>query len=452
MEMKHDMTSGSIWKGILVFSIPLIISNVLQQVFNMADIMVVGSFSGDISLGAVGCTSMLITLFTGFAIGMGNGINAIVARYIGSKDSKLVHDTVHTSFVISLILGLILFIIAYFSCEGLLTLMKTKEVFMDKAVQYLKCYFIGLPALAIYNFGNGVYSAAGNTKKPLIFLSIAGALNIGMNLLFVIVFKLDVVGVGMSSAISQYVSAILIVIFLFLEKKEYGLKLKDIKLYKGRVLPVLKLGIPSGFQMAIFAIANMFIQSGVNELSEIDIEGNSACATFDSLVYDVMAAFYAGCASFISQNYGAGNKKRMLKSYYVGLVYSFGIGLLFGLCLILFGRGILHLFTSSDEVIASAMRRMLIMGFTYCFSSFMDCTIAANRGIGHTLLPTVFLILGSCVFRVIWVYTIFAYFHTIQSLYLLYVFSWVITGIAEIIYFFIEFRKIEFDNKKLQLS
>ena len=262
-----------------------------------------------------------------------------------------------------------------------------------------------------------------------------------MNLFFVIVCKLDVAGVALASIISQYTSAILILRALFMTKEVYGLKLPMLKPNSQKAGMILSIGVPSAIQYAIFQVANLFIQFGVNSFDATMVAGNSAAANADGLVYDVMAAFYTACSSFIGQNYGAGNKERVRNSYFVSLAYSFGIGLVIGVTLEIFGTQFLSLFTTEQAVVDAGMKRLGIMGFSYCISAFMDATIAASRGLGKSVVPTIIVIMGSCVFRIIWVYTIFAYFKTIPSLYLLYVFSWSITAIVEMIYFKVIYHK-----------
>ena len=366
----RSLTEGPLAKQILLVSLPLALSNLLQVLFNMSDVAVVGRFAGSTALGAVGSTSIFVTLFTGFLIGLGNGINVLVARFYGARHPNDVHDTVHSALIVSLIAGVILLVVGLLGSPAMLRLLNTKEDLLPGAILYLRVYFLGMPALALYNFGNAVFSAIGETKKPLYILSFAGVLNILLNLFFVIVCNLDVAGVALASAISQCVSAGLILHALTRVQDCYALHFKEAKLDPAMTKSILALGLPAGFQNAIFAIANLFIQAGVN--------------SFDSL---------------------------------------------------LFGRQFLALFTTESAVIDAGMKRVGVMALAYCTSAFMDCTIAASRGLGKTVVPTVIVIMGSCVFRVIWVYTIFAHFHTIPSLYLLYPCSWALTAIAEILYF-----------------
>jgi len=441
MTGQRSLTEGSLGKGILLFSLPLMASNLLQVLFNMADVAVVGQFAGSRALGSVGSTVTLVTLFTGFLMGIGSGVNVLTARYIGAKDSRAVRDTVHTALLLCLAAGILILTGGVLGTRALLELLGTKEELIEGAVLYLRIYFLGMPALAVYNFGNGVYSAAGNTKKPLAYLTIAGVLNVVLNLVLVIVFHLDVAGVAIASVVSQYVSAALILISLLRCREEYGLRGYRPVLVRDKAAALLTLGVPAGLQNAIFQIANLFIQAGVNSFDAVVVEGASAAANADGLVYDVMAAFYTACSSFMGQNYGAGKRDRVLKSYFVSLAYSFGVGAGLGLLLVSFGEQFLRIFTSDAAVIETGMERLTVMGLSYGVSAFMDCTIAASRGLGRSLAPTVIVILGSCVFRVIWVYTVFAFFHTILSLYLLYIFSWSLTALFEILYFIRAYRQ-----------
>lgn len=438
-----DLCTGSLWKKIFIFSVPLMFTNILQVVFNMSDLAVVGNFVGPIALGAVGSTSILVTLFTGVLIGLAGGINAVTALFIGSGNKTELKQTVHTAALISLAAGILITVLGIAFSRPVLTLMHTKDELIDDAVLYLRIYLLGMPALGLYNFGNAVLSASGDTKRPLYYLSFAGVLNVLLNLFFVIVCKMGVAGVAVASILSQYLSAVLILRVLFKSSAAFGLQLKELGITPDKAGRILKIGIPSAFQYALFAIANLFVQTGVNSFDHVMVEGNSAAANADPLVYDMMAAFYTACSSFIAQNYGAKKSDRILKSYLICLLYSFIVGLVLGVGLYLLRYPFLSLFTSDTTVVDAGIRRLSIMALSYSVSSFMDCTIAASRGLGKSIIPTIVVIMGSCVFRIVWIYTIFAHFHTIQSLYLLYVFSWTITAIAEIIYFVIVYRKVK---------
>lgn len=387
----HDLTHGPLVQQIILFSLPLMATNVLQVLFNMSDVAVVGQFAGPEALGSVGSTSILVSLFTGFLIGMGSGINVVVARYIGARHDQDVHEAVHTSLILSLIVGVIIMALGFLFTPAMLSMLGTKPVLM------------------------------------------AGVINILLNLFFVIVCHLAAAGVALASIISQYISAALVILSLRRSGSVVRLERSMLRIEPHKAKQVLSLSIPAGLQNAIFAIANLFIQAGVNSFDELMVEGNAAAANADALVYDVMAAIYTACSSFMSQNYGAGKRKRIIHSYFISMVFSFGIALVMSALLVIFGRQFLGIFTNVEEVAQAGMIRLRIMGCSYAFSAFMDCTIAANRGLGKSFVPTVIVIMGSCVFRIIWVYTVFAYFHTIESLYLLYIVSWAITAAAEMI-------------------
>ena len=437
----RSLTEGPLARQILIVSLPLALSNLLQVLFNMSDVAVVGRFAGSTALGAVGSTSIFVTLFTGFLIGLGNGINVLVARFYGARNAESVHKTVHSALLVSLLAGVLLLVVGLFGSPALLRLLNTKEDLLPGAILYLRVYFLGMPALALYNYGNAVFSAIGETQKPLRYLSFAGVLNILLNLFFVIVCRLDVAGVALASTIAQCVSAGLILRALTRVQDSYALHLREVRFDPIMTRRVLMLGLPAGFQNAIFAIANLFIQAGVNSFDSLMVKGNSAAANADALIYDAMAAFYMACASFMSQNYGAGKVDRVKKSYLISLAYSFGVGLVLGGTLMPFGREFLALFTTEPAVIDAGMKRVGVMAMAYCISAFMDCTIAASRGLGKTVVPTIIVIMGSCVFRVVWVYTIFARIHTIPSLYLLYPCSWALTAVAEMVYFVGSYKK-----------
>lgn len=436
-----SLTNGSIAKNMLFFSLPLVCTNLLQVLFNMVDIAVAGHFAGSHALGAVGSTPQLLFLFAGIVMGLGSGVNVIAAYYIGAKDKKSVSETIHTAAILCFASGVILLVFGVAFARPILAAMHTKPDLLDDAVSYFSIYMLSMPASAIYNFGNGIFSATGDTKKPLYFLIVAGIFNVVLDLLFVIAFGMGVKGIAFATVISQYISAVLILIFLIRGNEQVRFSFRLLKIEKTKLFKLLSVGLPAGLQNAIFAFANVFVQIGVNSFDSLMVAGSSASANIDPLNYNFMAAFYVACATFIAQNYGAGDKSRVKKSYFIALAFSFGAGLLLGSFLFIFDREAMSLFTNDAAVIDCALHRVKIMAFSYCVSAFMDTAIAACRGLGKTLVPSVFVFLGSCVFRIAWIYTIFAYFGTIESLFLLYIFSWGITAIFETAYFVKMYRQ-----------
>lgn len=436
-----NLLNGNLFKNIFLFSLPLVLTNILQVFFHIADVAFVGRFSGPSALGSVGSTATLVNLFTGFFIGVSSGINVCIAKYIGQGDKKRVGQSVHTSFLLMIIISFVLVGVGLLSSRALLELLGTKSELIDGSHLYMKYFFCAIPGIAIYNYGNAVFSSMGDTKKPLFVLSVSGGLNVILNLVFVVCFNMGVEGVALSTFISQYVSATLLLVMLFKNNSICALKIENMKINKSRTKEILKLSLPSGFQHSLFAIANLFIQSGVNSLDTVMVEGNSAAINADALIFDVMAAFYVGCSTFVGQNHGANKKDRVLKTFYICLLYSFVISAVLGGLLMIFGKQFLSMFTTSEAVIAAGMKRIMLMGWAYCFSAFMDTATAASRGLGKTLVPTILVIGGVVIFRIVWVKTIFAYYNTYESLYLLYFFSYIITSIAELIYFAYAYKK-----------
>ncbi len=437
-----SLTEGRLSRQMLRYSAPLMLTNLLQVLFNMTDLAVVGRFASAGALGSVGSTSTLVFLFTGFLMGLGSGVNVLVATHYGARSEKNVRESVHTSFLICLTAGFVILAMGLLFSRQLLALLNTRADLLDGAALYMRIYFLGMPAMALYNFGNAVFGAVGDTKTPLLYLSVAGALNVVLDLFFVIVLGMATDGVAWASMLSQCVSAFLIVRALTRRRDEiYGLALRELRIYRDKALNVLAIGVPAGFQNAIFSIANLFIQAGVNSFSTVVVEGNSAAANVDNLVYSVMNAFYIASASFIGQNYGAGNPDRVRKSYLLALGYSAMVGAVLGGAFLLFGRQFLLIFSADSAVIDAGMERVRVMSFSFLLSATMDCTTASSRGLGKGLIPMIIVFLGSCVFRVAWIYTVFAYFGTLRSLYMLYPFSWALTGAAEMAYFFYCYRK-----------
>ena len=441
-----DMCNGPVGKKILLFSIPLMFSNVLQVLFNLSDVAVVGHFAGAIALGSVGSTTTLVTLFTGLMLGIASGVNAITARFLGAMNPKKVEKAVHTSFILCLTLGILLLLFGLLFTKPVLFLLHTKKELIDGAVLYLTIYLCGSPALAMFNYGNAILSANGDTKRPLTYLTISGIINVILNLIFVINFHMGVAGVALASIIAQYISAFLVLRHLTRVKSIIRLQFRQIRLDRRICSQILHIGIPSAMQYSLFAIANLFVQSAVNTFNHVVVEGNSAAANADSLIFDMMSAFYTACTSFIAQNYGAGHKKRILKIYGITSLYSFGLGLFLGLLLVVLRTPFLSMFNADPEILYYGSVRLTIMGCSYCLSAFMDNATAAARGIGKSIVPTFIVISGSVILRIVWIFTIFSWFHTLKSLYLLYSCSWIVTAAAGNIYFWRCYKKLPEEN------
>lgn len=430
-----DMTEGPLVKKILFFSLPLVFTNVLQIFFNMADTAIAGRFAGYLALGSVGSTGQMIFFCSGMLAGLGGGVNVLAAICTGQKNFKELEVTVRASFVSCLAAGLVLLTAGFVFCPPLLRLMNTKPELFDDAVLYFRIYMLSMPAMALYFFGNALLGARGDTKSPLLFLILAGIINVILDIVLVVFLHLDVAGVGIATVAAQYVSCFLTLfkIFKVLQADGFDFTIRKVSLYK--IGQVLKIGLPSGLQNSIFAAANIFIAAAINTFDAVMVAGNAASMNGDNLVYNIMAAFYSACAVFIGQNLGAQKKKRILNSYLISLFYSAACGFVLGSLLFIFGRQFLSLFSSDAGVIDCAMLKFKIMTFSFGISAFMDCTIAASRGLRKTLVPSIIVFTLSCLFRVMWVFTVFAHYRTVESLFLLYPFSWALTAVFEIIYF-----------------
>jgi len=432
-----DMTEGPVLGKMLKFALPLMASNMLQLLFNAADVIVVGKFAGDNSLAAVGSTSSLINLFINLFIGISVGVNVIAARYVGSRNDAKLDRTVHTSMLLAIISGVVMAILGVFLSEPMLRLMKSPDEVLPLSALYLKIYFLGMPANMTYMFGSALLRAKGDTERPLTYLSIAGIINVALNLLLVIQFHLDVAGVAIATVISQFVSAILIWRCLAREEGPGKLIASKLRIHKDSLIPILKIGIPSGVQGVLFSISNVIIQSSVNSFGSTAVAGNSAAQNLDSFIYMAMNSMYQATISFTGQNIGAGKKDRIMKIVKGSLAATFGIGFIFGMFVFIFGRPLLSIYTDSESVIDYGMIRLGIIATTYFLCGFMDDMSGIMRGLGHSVAPMVISLIGSCVLRIVWIMTVFqiARFHTLEVIYYSYPLSWAVTFAAHCVMF-----------------
>lgn len=435
-----DMCSGSIVKKMLLFAVPLIFSSILQLLFNAADIVVVGRFDGDDSLAAVGSTSSLINLLTNLFIGLSIGANVLVARYFGAKKEEELSDTVHTAMTLSLIGGALLTVIGIAGAPVILEWMQTPPEVLSLAVIYMRVYFAGITATLVYNFGSSILRAVGDTRRPLYFLSIAGVVNIILNLVFVIVFHWGVFGVGIATVISQVISATLVVICLMKEQGGIRLDVKKLGIHKGKLGQILQIGLPAGFQGMLFSLSNVVIQSSVNSFGNIVVAGNTAASNIEGFVYVGMNAFYQAAISFMGQNVGAGKYKRVNKILLSAESCVIVVGLGMSMLVRLFAEPLLRIYTDSGDsalVVEAGLARLNIICATYFLCGMMDVMVGALRGLGYSVAPMIVSLLGACAFRLLWIATIFRIeeFHTIQTVYISYPISWGLTFLAHLVTF-----------------
>ena len=434
-----DMCNGPILKKMLLFAFPLMLSSILQLLFNAADIVVVGRFAGDDSLAAVGSTSSLINLLTNLFIGLSVGANVLVARYFGAKKEEELKETVHTAMTLSLIGGIVLTVIGIVGAPIILEWMQTPPEVLSKAVIYLRVYFAGMTATMVYNFGSSILRAIGDTERPLYYLSIAGVVNVVLNLVFVIVFHWDVFGVGLATVISQVISATLVLRCLLREQGGIRLDLKCLGVNKGKLLQIMQIGLPAGFQGMLFSLSNVVIQSSVNSFGATVVAGNSAASNIEGFVYVGMNAFYQAAISFMGQNVGAGKYSRVNKILFAAETCVIVIG--FGLSMIvrLFAEPLLSLYTDSPAVVEAGTVRLGIICATYFLCGMMDVMVGALRGLGYSIAPMIVSLLGACAFRLLWIATVFQIdrFHTIETVYTSYPISWTLTFLAHVVTFII---------------
>ena len=446
-----DMCNGPILKKMLIFVIPLMFSSVLQLLFNAADIIVVGRFAGDNSMGAVGSTSALINLLVNLFIGLSIGANVFTARYFGAKQIKDLQETVHTAMMISVISGVVLAIVGFFGAPVILQWMDTPDTVIELSTIYLRIYFLGMPAMMIYNFGASILRAVGDTKRPLYFLITAGMINVVLNLLFVIVFKMDVAGVALATTISQCVSAILVIRCLLREQSDIRLDVKKLRVHRDKMIKIFQIGLPAGFQGILFSLSNVVIQKSINSFGDIVVTGNSAAANIEGFVYVSMNSFYQGTISFTSQNYGAGKYERINRILLTALACVIVVGVVFGNTVVFFGEPLLKIYSNNPAVIEAGLLRIKYICSIYALCGMMDVMVGSLRGLGYSVIPMIVSLIGACALRIIFLMTLFnlEQFHKIEMVYLTYPISWTLTFMAHVVTFIIVKKKI---NKQVKMA
>ena len=436
------MCNGPLLGKILVFSVPLMLSGILQLLFNAADIIVVGRFAGSTALAAVGSTASLINLMINVFVGLSVGVNVLAARYYGGQKEKDIQDTVHTAIMMAILSGLFLVLLGETASRPMLTLMGTPDDVLDQAALYLKIYFFGMPVLMIYNFGAALLRAVGDTRRPLYFLFAAGAVNVVLNLFFVIQLGMGVDGVGWATVISECVSAGLIIRSLMKERGAMKLHLSKLRIVPEKLKQIIRIGLPAGMQGAIFSISNVLIQSSVNSFGSIAMAGNTSSANIEGFVYTAMNAVYQTSLSFTSQNYGGRKYKRIgrITLTCVGVVTAVGLGM--GLATFAAGESLLRIYSSDPEVIQFGLKRMAVFGTTYFLCGIMDTMVGSIRGLGSSVIPMCVSIIGVCGLRVLWIFTAFQWSRSLTTLYLSYPVTWVVTGAVHIACFLMLKRKL----------
>lgn len=438
---RMDMTEGPLTTKIIKFTIPVMLTGILQLLFNTADVIVVGRFTGKTALAAVGSTGSLINLLVSLFMGLSIGTNVLVARYQGAKDDKAASETVHTSIALGIVGGLILLIIGVVATRPLLEMMATPEDVIDQSTLYMRILFFGMPLNLILNFGAAILRAIGDTKRPLYYLTIAGVINLFLNIFLVTVFSLGVAGVAIATVISEGVSCGLILLCLKHETGAIRLYFNRIKINPSKCIDIMKIGLPAGLQGCIFSISNVLIQSSVNSFGSTVMAGNTAASNIEGFVYVSMNSLHQTCISFTSQNFGAGKFKRIKKVLINCLVIVAITGLVLGNSAYFFGKYLLSAYNNEAEVISYGLIRLSIISTMYFLCGLMDVMVGAMRGIGYSILPMIVSLVGACGLRIVWIYTVFVKFRTLDILFISYPVTWTITFLSHLVCYYIVTRK-----------
>ncbi len=434
----QNMLQGPLLGSILSYTVPIILTSVLQLLFNAADLVVVGRFCGSISVAAVGATGSITHLLVNFFVGLSVGAGVTVAHALGSREDKTVHRTVHTAMPTALVSGGILTVVGVLFAETFLSLMGTPENVLHLSAVYMKIYFAGITFTMVYNFCAAILRAVGDTKSPLIFLSAAGVINVALNVFFVCVLHMNVAGVALATTISQAVSAIAVVIVLMRRTDSCRLELKKMRFYRLQLAKMLRIGLPAGIQSSLFSISNVLIQSSVNSFGDVFMSGNAASQNIEGFLYATLNSFHQTAVNFTGQNMGAQQYQRVKKILWVCLGSVAIVGLSFGLLLWTFGEQLLSIYiTDSAQAISYGMIRMTHLAIPYFICGLMDVSTGALRGMGASFTPMVISVLGVCGIRIGWIMTVFQIprFHTPQCLYISYTISWAVTFLFQILAF-----------------
>ena len=438
-----NMTSGPLFRNTLLFSLPLMFSSWLQLLFNAADTIVVGRFSGAQALAAVGSTGSVNQLLICLFVGLGTGANVIVARAIGAKDDARASKGAHTAVATALLSGVFLAVAGFFLARPMLELMDSPADVIDLSTTYMRIIFMGMPMQLLYNFCAALLRSVGDTKRPLYFLSTAGVINVALNLLFVIVFKMSVAGVALATVASHTVSALLALRSLMHRNDMLHIELKKLRIDPKVFLDIVRVGLPTGIQSAMFSIANVLIQSTRNSFGSVVMAGCAASSNVGGFISQGLNAFAMACTSFVSQNYGAKKPDRILRSMYVCQIWSLIITSALGICGYFFGEQLLSLYNNDPEVIKWGMEQFMVVNVPYFLMGFQSIFSGALRGMGYSMLPMCISLVGICLFRVVWVMTIFKLNPTLRFLNISYPISWTLTGIVMGITFFHFYKRVK---------
>ena len=445
MKRNVNMLKGPLWSSLIAYTIPIMLTGLLQLLFNAADLVIVGRFSGSINVAAVSATGAITNLIVNLFIGLSVGAGVAVAHGLGGNQAQEVHRTVHTALPLALVGGVLLTTVGVIFAEDLLILMKTPADVLPLSALYMRIYFCGMTFTMVYNFCASILRAAGDTKSPLIFLTVAGVVNVILNVIFVVFFHMTVDGVALATTISQGISAVLVVIALMRRTDACRLYLKKMRFYKYPLLKMIRIGLPAGIQGSMFSISNVIVQSSINSFnSGVLMSGNGAAANIEGFIFVLMNSFHQTAVNYVGQNMGAHQYKRIKKIFAYCLGYVAIAGFAAGFTVWTFGEQLLGIYiTDSQEAIQYGLTRFNYIALPYFVCGLMDVSTGALRGLGASLTPMLISVMGVCGIRIAWIYTVFQMpqFHTPECLYLSYLISWTATFIFQTVAFIIIYKK-----------
>lgn len=437
------MCNGSIMDKLISFSLPLMVSGILQLAFNAVDIIVVGRFSGSQALAAVGSTTALINVFTNLFIGISLGANVLAARFYAAGKDREMSETVHTSITLALISGIMMAVIGVLLAKWALEIMGTPDDVIGQSALYMRIYFMGMPFFMLYNYGAAILRAIGDTKRPLIFLIISGIANAALNMILVILFHMGVAGVAIGTIISQLISCVLVLTCLYRSEGSYQLRFSKLKINGAYMEQIFQVGVPAGIQSTVINLSNALLQSSVNSFGSIAMAGYTAANNILGFLYMSVNSITQACMSFTSQNYGAGKPKRMDRVLIDCMILSCGILLVLGTCAYMFGPEILRIYTSEAEVIKNGMAIFSCTTITYFLCGIMDLFPGALRGMGYSTVPMILSVLGTVGTRIVWIFMIFPSHRALDLLFISYPASWFITIVMQVICYWFVRKKVK---------
>ena len=439
----NDLLRGPLFSGVISYTVPIILTSVLQLLFNAADLVVVGRFCGSLSVAAVGATGALTNLIINLFIGLSVGVGVTVAHGLGSGDQEDVHRTIHTALPAALVCGLVLTVVGVAFAGSFLEMMDTPENVLPLSTVYMQIYFAGMTFTMVYNFCTSILRAAGDVTGPFVYLTIAGVINVALNVLFVTQFRMNVAGVALATTLSQGVSAVLVVLALMRRSDVCRLEWKKMRFYGRQLSKILRIGLPAGMQSSMFAISNVVIQSTINSFGDTFVSGNSAATNIEGFVYVIMNSFSQTTVNYVGQNSGARQYRRVRQVFWLCMACVCVVGIVCGGAAYLAGEALLSVYiTDSQEAIACGMIRMAFVCLPYFLCGIMEIPTAALRGLGYSIQPMLISVLGACVFRIVWIYAVFPLQPTPQCLLFSYPVSWILTFVAQLIVFVFVYRRV----------